>query len=367
MSLVGNLRTMDLPEILQWIAGGRKTGTLYLEHRSIRKRITFREGVIHTSWSNDPRESLGQFLVGAGLLSEEQLFGALLRQEKEGRLLGAILVGDGVLGEGELREALRAKVEESIYDLFLWPEGHFEFKDGEMPPAVPVAVDLEVTGVILEGARRADDWARIRAVFPSTSVRFVVPRGVPDEVTDPHDRAVLELAAQGHTLCAIALQLHRSEYDTAARALGLHAGGFLAAAGEEPPVPADPAARIRQLLSDAGQRMGEKRYVQALESFEAVLTVDRLNQDAKKGLIAVVEAKNRDRQLRTVPLGKVPVLKMELKDLTRLDFDAQEGFVLSRVNGEWDVQSILKLCPMSEEDALLIFARLLERDVIEMR
>ena len=28
------------------------------------------------------------------------------------------------------------------------------------------------------------------------------------------------------------------------------------------------------------------------------------------------------------------------------------------MNGQWDVQSILKLCPMGEEDTLLIFARL---------
>ena len=62
MSLAGNLRTMDLPEILQWISAGRKTGTLHLEHKSIEKRIVFKEGNIATSTSTDPRESLGQFL-----------------------------------------------------------------------------------------------------------------------------------------------------------------------------------------------------------------------------------------------------------------------------------------------------------------
>ena len=40
---------------------------------------------------------------------------------------------------------------------------------------------------------------------------------------------------------------------------------------------------------------------------------------------------------------------MALADLTRENIDPQEGFVLSRVNGQWDVRSILKLCPMSEE------------------
>ena len=53
-----------------------------------------------------------------------------------------------------------------------------------------------------------------------------------------------------------------------------------------------------------------------------------------------------------MPLDKVPVLMMDFECPHPEDFDAQEGFVLSRVNGQWDVRSILKLCPMSEEDAL---------------
>jgi hypothetical protein len=63
----------------------------------------------------------------------------------------------------------------------------------------------------------------------------------------------------------------------------------------------------------------------------------------------------------------VPVLLLDFKALTAQDLDAQEGFVVSRVNGEWDVQSILKLCPMQEDDALMIFARLLERGVIGLK
>ena len=58
---------------------------------------------------------------------------------------------------------------------------------------------------------------------------------------------------------------------------------------------------------------------------------------------------------------------MDLISLTRENFDPHEGFVLSRVNGQWDVQSILKLCPMAEEDALLIFSRLLQRKAIALQ
>ena len=174
MGRSGNLRTTDLPEILQWISVGRKTGTLHLGRRSIQKRIVFRDGVVYTSWSNDPRESLGQFLIRDGLVTEEQLFPALLNQEQQGRFLGAILVAEEILSEDELRHALRTKAVESIYDLFLWPDGAFEFKEGDLPGDMPIHIEMEVTAVLLEGTRRVDEWLRMREVFPTLRATFEV-------------------------------------------------------------------------------------------------------------------------------------------------------------------------------------------------
>ncbi len=368
MSLAGNLKTMDLPEILQWISGGRKTGTLHIERRSVQKRIVFHGGIIYTSWSNDPRESLGQFLMRDRLLTEEQLFKALLRQEQEGRLLGAILVGDGLLSEESLREVLQMKVAETIYDLFLWSEGRFEFKDGDVPKDPLVPVDMHVTGVIMEGIRRVDEWKRIRQVFPTLGTTFSLPKDITSDVKDPVERHLLTLARSGKTLEHIAVELRRSEFEAAEIAYGLYNRGFLGVSQEgQAPRVEDPAGAIQDLLASASLRLQEKRYDKALEDYEKVLAVDRLNQNAKKGLIAVIETRNRERAVRLVPLDKIPVLTMDFATLTRENFDPHEGFVISRVNGQWDVQSILKLCPMGEEAALLIFARLLERKVIAMQ
>ena len=366
MSLTGNLRTMDLPEILQWISTGRKTGTLHIERRSVQKRIVFKDGVIHSSTSNDPRESMGQFLIRDRHVTEEQLFRALLRQETEGRLLGAILVADGVLTEAAMRKSLESKAEETIYDLFLWEEGKFEFKDGELPANILVHVNMGVTGVILEGIRRVDEWRRIKEVFPSMGTSFrALTTG--KELTDPAERQAVALAAAGKTLSEISLEMRRSEFEAASLILDLYNRGLLAVDRVKEEPPADAVGSIQDLLAAARKRMTEHRWDAALQAFEEVLALDHLNQEAKKGLIAVGEGRRKDRILRTVPLDNVPVLKMDVTALTRQNFDAREGFVLSRVNGEWDVRSILKLCPMAEEDALLIFARLLERKVIELR
>ncbi len=366
--LTGNLRTMGLPEILQWISIGRKTGTLMLQHGSIEKKISFLDGDIHSSWSNDPRESLGQYLVRSRRVSEEQLFKALLRQEELQRPLGTILVADAVLDEEALREALRTKAEESIYDLFLWREGHFEFKDGGLPSDVAVHLDLRVQSVLLEGIRRLDEWERIRSVFPSRRTTFRVDTAA-DPGNDANEGRALELAAAGRTLAEIALEMRTSEFETAARLYDLWQRGLLTVdhSEEEAESQGDPIEATRGLLTTAYQHMQERRYDAAQRDYEAVLELDRLNQNAKKGLIAVIEARRRGRAQRSVRLDMVPHLTVDLATLTRQNFDPQEGFVLSRVNGEWDVQSILKLCPMAEEEALQIFARLIDRRVIELR
>jgi hypothetical protein len=365
MGLSGNLRTMDLPEILQWASRGRKTGTLRIERRSIQKQVMFQEGDIYSSTSNDPREYLGQYLIREQLLSEEQLFRVLLRQEAENLPLGVLLVEDRLLGQDALRRLLQTKAEESIYDLFLWPDGAFEFHEGNIPASLTVHLDLSVTDVVLEGIRRVDEWNRIRAVFPSARTTFQAT-GVP--LGESAEKRALELAASGKTLAEISLELRRSEFDAATLLFELHQKGVLSVLdpGEEKRQ-ADPVGAIKDLLSMATKRLEERRYDAAWELYEEVLALDRLNQHAKKGQLALHAARRKERAFRAVPLYKVPAVCVDFATLTRESFDPQEGFVLSRVNGSWDVQSILKLCPIAEEDALLIFARLLERGVIELK
>jgi hypothetical protein len=365
--LKGNLRTMALPDVLQWIALGRKTGSLHVRRGATETRILFRDGALFSSWSNDPRHTLGQYLIRDRRVNEEELFKALLAQERGGGLIGSILVGEGVLSEDDLRQTLAFKAEETLYDLFLWAEGDFEFMDGTVPDDVRIHLKLPVTAVILEGIRRVDEWARIREVIPTPGTTFKM-RGAPHEVTDPAERQVLGLAAAGKSLAEIALEMRRSEFEAASLLFELHSRGALVVDRPgEPPPSEDPVGAIRELLALAAQRLNEKRFDAALRTYEQVLGIDRLNQHAKKGLIAVAEARERERTLRSVPLTKVPVLKIDMVALTREKFDPQEGFVLSRVNGQWDIQSILKLCPMAEDDALLIFARLIERRVVELR
>jgi hypothetical protein len=366
MPLAGNLRTMPLPDLLQWIVLSRKAGTLMLERVSIKKKILFRDGEIISSWSNDPRESLGQFLIRERLVTEEHLFRALLRQESEGRPLGSILVGDGMLSEADLKHVLMVKAQETVFDLFLWPDGAFEFLQEELSPEIPFTIAMGVNAVVFEGARRVDEWARIRAAIPTVRATFVA---MPTDLSalDPVEREALALAAAGKTLGEIALNLRRSDFDAASVMFGLHERGLVALAdpGEETR-PLDTIEAVQLRLALAQQRFQEKRYDLALKAYEEVLALDRLNQHAKKGLLAAAEARQRERAAKRVPLDRVPRLLMDFAALTSQKLDPQEGFVISRINGEWDVRSILMVCPIPEPDALMIFVRLLDRKIVAL-
>jgi len=370
MGLRGDLLTMGLPDVLQWIAAGRKTGTLHVERASLRKRIFVNDGNIFSSWSNDPRESLGQFLIRLRLVTEEQLFTALLAQEEKGRLIGSILVSDGVMSEEDLKRALKAKAEETLYDLFLWPSGQFEFREGELPDDMLITYETPVTPVILEGIRRVDEWRRIREVFPSmeTTLRPTGAGADPAAGLDPAEQQALALVREGRTLAEMSLELRRSDFETAALLFDLHGRGLVEVDDSRASAPpSDPVGAIKEFLKLAYQRLQEKRFDAAVKAYEDVLSLDRLNQHAKKGMIAALEARAQRQTDRTLPRDQIPVLAVPLAALTREPLDPQEGFVLSRVNGEWDVQSILKVCPMGEDAALQIFVRLLDRNLIALR
>src|ERR1043165_5915717 len=73
MAIQGTLKTMSLVDLLQFLAAGRKSGTLKFDHGKITKQIYFKNGMIVGSKSNDPRKYLGQVLLHYGKVDEAKL------------------------------------------------------------------------------------------------------------------------------------------------------------------------------------------------------------------------------------------------------------------------------------------------------
>jgi len=378
MGISGNLKTMHLGDILQWCGLNLKTGTLRLRRGPIEKKLFFNKGRLFSSTSNSPRETLGQFLIRSGILSEEQLFKALFQQDRTREPLGQILIGQDLLHQEELQDLLRLKTEETIYDCFLWPEGDFGFDDDTLPEKIPISLPLDLTGVILEGARRTDEWARIKEAFPSRLSTFALTDQARDvdsalkqdmvDKLDDEDRRILELVERKKNLAEIALEMHAVEFYVASRLLELLQQGKVRVDRvlEEVPVEKQVEA-LHDRLREGVVCYNAAQYQESLAAFKAALDIDSQNKYARI-FVLKIERLLKDREaVADVPLAAVPTLKVPLSALANVELDPQEGFVLSRINGEWDVASILKICPMSEEETLLIFKRFRDDGIIELK
>src|SRR5438132_1202198 len=164
---VGRSNETESPVVrLQCLSLGQKNWTLTVSNKAVEKKIFFKGGRVISSASNDPREYLGQFLMSHGFLTEAELMKAIEVQHQSGILLGKILVMIDVISEGELQRLMRLKAEEEIYEIFLWPEGEFQFADDVLPTMEMIPLQVDVTGIIMEGTRRVDEWRRIREVSP---------------------------------------------------------------------------------------------------------------------------------------------------------------------------------------------------------
>src|SRR6266446_2316263 len=83
MAINGSLSTMNVSDLLQFLAAGKKTGLLKFSHAKVVKGIYFENGIIVGSSTNDPSEYLGQVLIHYGKINESQLQAAMEIQRGE--------------------------------------------------------------------------------------------------------------------------------------------------------------------------------------------------------------------------------------------------------------------------------------------
>jgi hypothetical protein len=372
MGITGNLKTMALSELLQWLSLGLKTGTLVVEGSGVEKRIYFQGGRVVSSSSSDQREYLGHFLVSHGYITEEELKIAMEVQEESSILLGKILVMINAISESDLLSLMKKKAEESIYEIFLWDEGEFEFLDNELPEQKMITLSLDVTGIIMEGLRRFDEWKRIRERIRSLTV---VPRLVRalqlDRLTDQEKLIVPYINGQ-RNIAEIAVQTHNSEFVVARM---VYEGLRSATVEIEEPTgtPAEVFAADGAILDDVDSLLRRGRSIlpenpeKAWRMFKAACELDPADGRPRDALRQAEDALRSELEIDGVVGTKVPVLKMSLQDVTGLALTPNEGFVLSRINGSWDVRSIMKISPIREMEVLLVFKRFLAEGIIEWR
>jgi tetratricopeptide (TPR) repeat protein len=175
MAIKGSLKEASLPDVIQLLFLGRRTGCLALADRHNFGTIYFDEGLVVYAAIVNRRDRLGDLLLRSGRITAEQLRQAVERQQGDREhKLGEILVGLGYLSREELERHIRVQIEEAVYYLFTWTSGTFNFEAGVRPEGEDFLVRVNPEFLLLEGARRVDEWSLIEKKIPSFDLIFAV-------------------------------------------------------------------------------------------------------------------------------------------------------------------------------------------------
>jgi hypothetical protein len=235
MAIEGPLRELGIHDVFQLLDLSRKTGALRVtsELRDDEGYVLFEGGkVIHASVQSNPT-SIERILRQAGKLTDSDLAAAAAIALPDGTGLGDRLVQAGIVSQKEMERHLHQAIESVVFELMSWREGFFSFEEravGNVPIDAKIRISTE--SLLMEGARRIDEWSRIADKVSSLSA---VPDLAPVEddrasVLDllPHEWEVLMMIDGTRDLRGIAGALGRSEFEIAKIAYGLVSTGVVA-------------------------------------------------------------------------------------------------------------------------------------------
>jgi hypothetical protein len=202
MAIEGPLRELGIHDVFQLLDLSRKTGML---------RVV-----------SELREDEGVVLFDGGRVVQASIKSMVLPTES------------GAITHKELERQARLHIESVVFELMSWREGFFSFEERsreEMPRDSRVTVSTE--SLLMEGARRIDEWSRIADIVPNLTV--VPELAAVDADRDgamldllPHEWQVLTMIDGARDLRAIASVLARDEFEIAKIAYGLATTGVIA-------------------------------------------------------------------------------------------------------------------------------------------
>lgn len=181
--LEGDLSAIQLPDVLTFASMIRHTGRLVFTQKDAQRAILWSDGEVAFATSNSKHDSLGEFLLRNGKITEEQY------EESKAKLTpgmrhGKLLVQLGFISPKDLWWGVRHQVLEIIYSLFSWKEGSFAFYQGEANLEERITLSMNTSSIIMEGIRRIDESAMIREKIPNLTMVFRPVRGAAAMVTD---------------------------------------------------------------------------------------------------------------------------------------------------------------------------------------
>ena len=259
MAIEGPLRELALTDVFQLLDLSRKTGTLTITPESGQRAalVRFERGAVVGAELPRVHDRIGHLLLRAGKVTEAQIEAARqAQQERPGTPLGAMLVEHGAVTADEVRRQLRFQIQEVVFELVQWKDGYFRFEEGTFAQNGTVPVRVSTESLLMEAARRVDEWSTLETKIPHMGVIPVLVADTSDAPAldlHPTEWEVLAEIEGQQSLKQIASALGRSEFEVAKIVYGLVATGVVEVREEaaEPSASAPLDRPLRDALGEA--------------------------------------------------------------------------------------------------------------------
>lgn len=349
MAFYGDLITFPLPELLGWLDGSRKTGTLQLEWEAGERKLFLHSGQVVATSSQALWERIARMLTLAHLAKGEDVLAAFAEMSATNDVASAF--GARGVDPAMPIELAREELYGAMADLTVLKGGRFQWtqeQDRVGDEWVPVEIDLR--RLLFESLRWVDEQPDVDKALPMDSmfVRALEPAG-PD--LPLLYRVILTLCAEGLNLGRLRLALSLSRSSATRRVYDLMRLKKVEVEGAGA-VEVDP---IIEMLEKGAILVRERQFDAAAMVFSSLLASDPSDRRVRE-FARMVEREHVTSLYRDLPPVFVPKLVNDPERLTLLR--PEERHVASLINGTWDVSTIVLASPQRELETLKALAKL---------
>lgn len=230
MANVGSLARIALPEVLKTISLHELSGCLEVTSGRNVRTIYFDRGFIVFAASNSKSDRLGQCLLDAGKITEQELdLAASLMNGK--RRIGEAIVEAGYLSQDELGRELANQARKIATSLFAVEEGMYRFEQQECPIPLELRLSLSLYRIQLEGIRSMKNGTLIGSALPTSESQVRLSKCPPFSFEEvrfvPVELLIMEAAQKDRSLGAIVERVGKGRGTVLRAIYGLLSAGIL--------------------------------------------------------------------------------------------------------------------------------------------
>ncbi len=221
MAFKGDASQIPLTNIFQTLQLNLQEGVMAISQGKRRRRVrVLPNGIRLLESARDSHEILQSVLVKQKIVTPSQFANVLSTMGESSLFPGEFLIQRRILANDQVENEVCLQLQELIYEIFTWKRAKYEFTSGDPgndleifdPAGLGQSLVFNTSGILMEAARREDEWERVRAqvsneheiYVPVDRTSILKPRTYQTEIPAESILEIKKLLDGEHTIQSLA-------------------------------------------------------------------------------------------------------------------------------------------------------------------